>query len=85
MPLTESPTGVTIELPTGRRATIFRWKWTSDDAGFADTLNALLHPLGPSGSDPDPDYTAAVEAARLFKGKVITPRRPPECEPGVVY
>ena len=52
------------------KAKIDGYVWSSDDASFADLLNALLDPLGPSGSDPAPDYHAALAAVEMLGGEV---------------
>lgn len=53
-------------------ATIDNYKWTSDNKEFAAMLTTLLPALGPSGSDPNPDHTAAVEAVNLLGGEVVS-------------
>ena len=52
-------------------AVIDAYVWTSDNKPLADALNAMLPALGPSGSDPDPDYTAAQNACETFGGEII--------------
>ena len=52
-------------------ATIDGYKWTSKSESLKDMLNALLDPDGLSGSDPNPDETAAIEAVELIGGEVV--------------
>jgi hypothetical protein len=52
-------------------ATIAGYKWTSENEEFARLLNAQLDPNGPSGADPNPDYTAAMRIAEYLGGRVI--------------
>jgi hypothetical protein len=47
------------------------YHWTSKSKPLADMLNAMLDPLGPSGADPNPDETAAIEAAELIGAEVV--------------
>ena len=56
-----------VEL-NGCRATFAEdgYRWESEQPTLADTLNSLLDPRGPSGADPNPSATAAVEAQRVF-------------------
>ena len=54
----------------GIEATINEYVWTSQKSIVAEYLNSLLDPLGPSGSDPNPDHTAALLAAQRLGGKV---------------
>lgn len=57
---------------SGIIATIEDMAWSCEDKQLEDILNSTLDPLGPSGADPDPNYTAAVDAIeRLGGGKVI--------------
>jgi hypothetical protein len=52
-------------------ATITDYVWSSDDEPLAEMLNARLPPGGHSGDDPNPDYTAALEAAEALGGEVL--------------
>ena len=62
----------TVEILGGAvRATVKDRRWSSDDRLAEQLLNAHVDPTGPSGSDPDPDYTLALEAARRWKGRII--------------
>jgi hypothetical protein len=70
--------GYTIEIPGGIRAAVQNRRWTSDHKLWEQNLN-LDVPAHPSGGDPDPDYTLALQAARRWHGQVITP--PPEPTP----
>lgn len=60
---------VTVDFP-GVIATIDGLEWTSEDDSLQSLLTAMLDPLGPSGSDPDPDYTAARDAADKLGGRI---------------
>lgn len=66
------------------KAVIKEYKWTSANLGLQDVLNDLLEPDGPSGSDPNPDETAAKEAVKLLGGKFITADAI-ESKEGVIY
>ncbi|RYX80930.1 hypothetical protein EON83_26330 [bacterium] len=48
------------------------YKWYCESATVVELLNSTLHPHGPSGADPDPDYTAAKEAIRFYGHGEIT-------------
>ena len=48
----------TIEV-LNREYTIKDYKWSGPDKVVVDMLNSFLAPEGPSGSDPNPDATAA--------------------------
>lgn len=52
-------------------ATIDGYEWTGEDSVLVGLLNAGLDPDGPWGSDPAPDYHAALEAAVELDGEVI--------------
>lgn len=43
----------------GKKYTIKDYKWTGPDKTTVKMLNSFLDPDGPSGSDPNPDATAA--------------------------
>jgi hypothetical protein len=70
---------------TGITATCNGYNWTSEDDAIADFLNALLHPLGPSGSDPNPDATAAQEVINKLGGEMVHFDPTPPIDPNVVY
>jgi hypothetical protein len=53
------------------RATITDYRWSSDTPELLALLNVLLDPTGPSGSDPNPDLTAAQNAANLLGGQIV--------------
>ena len=53
-------------------ATIENYQWRSDFEPLAQTLNALLNPLGPSGADPNPDYSAALHAIEVLGGEILS-------------
>jgi hypothetical protein len=59
----------TVEID-GQTATIEENKWTGDEM-LVSLLNAFLDPAGPSGSDPNPDWTSANEAIKRFGGKIL--------------
>lgn len=48
----------TIEV-LNRKYTIDEYKWSGPDKRVVSMLNSFLDPEGPSGSDPNPDATAA--------------------------
>ncbi|RYX80929.1 hypothetical protein EON83_26325 [bacterium] len=53
-------------------ATVKDYEWHCDNPKVLDLLNATLEPDGPSGADPDPDYSAAEEAIRFYgHGQII--------------
>ena len=52
-------------------ATIDAYQWASANENLARLLNAMLPTWGPSGADPNPDYTAARQAAEVLGGKVV--------------
>lgn len=60
---------VTVDF-VGTIATIDGLEWSCEDDSLRSLLNAMLDPLGPSGSDPDPDHTAAMDAAEKLGGKI---------------
>lgn len=51
-------------------ATIEDMVWTCEDEALQSLLTAMLPLYGPSGSDPDPDHTAAMDAAEKLGGKI---------------
>ena len=65
-------------------ATIENYHWRSVDEILARGLNLRLDPLGPSGSDPNPDYTAALAAVEALGGEVVSYDKT-EYEEGVIY
>jgi hypothetical protein len=52
-------------------ATIEDMVWTCEDDSLQGLLTAMLPLYGPSGSDPDPDHTAAMDAAEKLGGTII--------------
>ena len=70
---------------TGRdRATIDGYAWASENLALQGLLNAMLDPLGPAGSDPNPDYHAALAAVEALGGEVVSYDKT-EYEEGVIY
>ncbi|RYX80928.1 hypothetical protein EON83_26320 [bacterium] len=62
---------VTIRI-FGRIATVKNYQWHCEAPTILEFLNSTLHPHGPSGADPDPDYTAAQRAIALYgHGEII--------------
>ena len=74
----------TIELPDGKTATCDAYSWESTNLSLAVKLNAMLDDEGPSGSDPNPDYTAALAAVEKYGGKVTEFTKLPY-DPETVY
>lgn len=68
----------------GIKATVRDYSWECDDPTILKLLNTLKDPMGPFGSDPDPDYTLAANAAKRFNAK-ITYHEVPDHVPGRVY
>lgn len=64
--------------------TVDGYHWTGTNAAVVEFLNAMLSPFGPSGADPDPDHTAALDAMRLIGGEIVHHDELPY-EPGRVY
>jgi hypothetical protein len=64
-------------------ATISDFEWSGDQS-LVDTLNALLDPSEPNGSDPNPDWTAAQNAIKELGGRMIRFDRP-FFDPRLVY
>ena len=56
----------------GMRAKIDGYRWVSGDSQLLTVLPLLLDPLGPSGSDPNPDYHAALAAVEALGGEVVS-------------
>lgn len=61
----------TIRMPTGEEATITDYKWSSENKTLEDALNLMLDPDSVSGSDPNPDHTAALEVVDQFGAELI--------------
>lgn len=76
---------LTIAWPDGRQATISHYQWTSAHPLIAAALNAGLNADGPSGADPDPDYTVAQEAIRHYGGTIVSGLPRPVRAPGLIY
>ena len=68
----------------GIRATIAGYEWACAIPEMATFLANLLPLDGASGSDPNPDYHAALEAAHYLGGEVIVFDET-EYEEGQVY
>lgn len=68
----------------GTEATIDGYRWSSPNKHIEGVLNAQLDPLGPSGSDPDPDRTAAQAVIERYGGKILQADVMPYSE-GTVY
>ena len=75
---------VKLKLLDGIEATIDDYHWKSNDKTIEKILNSLLMPFGPSGSDPDPDYNAALEAINMVGGEIIQ-HEPTESIEGIIY
>lgn len=54
----------------GITARINEYVWTSDNKDLEKLLNSMLDPEGPSGADPNPDYTAAMQAIEALGGEI---------------
>ena len=52
-------------------ATCDGYIWTSEDETLALLLNARMDPWGPSGSDPNPDCSAAQQAVEDLGGELL--------------
>ncbi len=63
----------------GIRATIQDYRIVCDNEVESFRLGLLLHRHGPSGSDPSPDHTLALEAGKL--GWIIVSDDTPEPTP----
>ena len=68
----------------GMTATVDGYQWSSSDERFAELLQYMLDPLGPSGSDPNPDYHAALAAVEALGGEVVS-YDPTEYVEGRIY
>ena len=53
------------------QATCTNYHWEADNETLAKYLNVLLDPNGPSGSDPNPDLTAARVAVNEIGAKIV--------------
>lgn len=70
----------------GFEATITNYKWTCPESPELEgLLNARLPSGGPSGSDPNPDRTAAMNAVKFLGGEVIDPGPDSAFDPQVIY
>lgn len=74
----------TIRLEDGAEATINFYQWACEDVQLCDMLEFFLDPLGPSGSDPNSDYHAAVAAVEALGGEIVSYDKT-EYEEGVIY
>lgn len=76
---------VTIEL-FPNKATIKDYQWTSDNRTFQAMLNEMLNIGGPSGDDPDPDFTAAKRIAKVLGADIIKHEQvEDDAPPGAVF
>jgi hypothetical protein len=75
---------VTVDF-VGAVAVISEMVWSCEDAQFQDLLNSMLDPLGPSGADPDPDHTAAMDAIKRLGSGKVTRRDEVEYVEGRIY
>lgn len=66
-------------------ATIDGYKWRSANLPLASLLNARLPIYGASGADPNPDLTAAQEAAKALGGAILDEGEPMESIEGRIY
>lgn len=78
---------VKIRIMPGLEATIEGYHWTCDNPAFEKVLNNMLSSCGPSGSDPNPDLTAARKAVERYGAEILYAdhRNYEGDEPGVVY
>lgn len=56
----------------GVQATITDMQWSSDFEDLTKMLQSMLDPDGPSGSDPNPDYTAAALVVEALGGEIVS-------------
>lgn len=56
----------------GVRATVDGWEWSSDFPALTELLQTMMDPLGPLGSDPNPDETAARYVVEELGGEVLS-------------
>lgn len=69
---------VSIEIG-GVIATVNGYEWKCRSKPMEDWLNSLLDPLGPSGADPNPDLSAALEAiAEAGTGEIVARNQNPD-------
>lgn len=73
---------VRVRFEDGEEAEIDQYQWKTKRATFQKLLNSFLDPGGPSGSDPDPDYTAAQAMIKHFGGQVISWDKKLDLQPG---
>lgn len=75
-----------IETPLGK-ATITNYRWRSENKELAALLNDFLDPSGPPGYDPNPDYSAALDAVdRLpMKNCFVLSYEKVEYDPKAIY
>jgi hypothetical protein len=74
---------VTVKI-AGSIATISAYEWASDNKSLQRVLDSMLDPLGPVTSDPDPDYSAALNAIASIGGVLISHDEVESTE-GVIY
>lgn len=60
----------TIRLANGVSAVADGYAWRCADPVMTKLLNTLLDPYGPSGADPNPDYTLAQRAVGWLGGEI---------------
>ena len=72
-------------LVLGQRATVEGYKWRCKDKQVLGLLNTLLSPFGPSGADPDPDYTVARLAVERFGARIVRRGPAPRSRKGVYH
>lgn len=65
---------VNVDFGGGLGASIQDGVWTCQDPAWLETLNTFLPEGGPSGSDPDPDFTTANAVVRALGGRVFYSR-----------
>lgn len=68
----------------GYEASISGLKWTCSNKPLEELLNSMREPLGPSGADPDPDYTAAMRAIEELGGELLE-HKPLPSEGDLIY
>ena len=68
----------------GKPAIIDHYRWKTEDGELKKELDQFLDMFGPSGWDPDPDYTVAKEAIENLGGKIVS-HFIPEHEEGLIY
>lgn len=59
-------------------------EWTSTDKDLERLLNSMIDPAGPSGADPYPDKTYAMEAIEALGGRIVEASPPDHPPPGVI-